>query len=109
MVVAHVVPIAVAIGVCPLGSIGWECIDDTIALVGGVVSIVVFINVSVPVVNALVVPPMSAHDVRAFWAPRGPVIDSTTIGSDTGTWRFKLVDTNSQSVLVNVMLPAMDV
>ena len=37
------------------------------------------------------------------------VIDSTTIGSDSGTWRFKLVDTNSQSVLVNVMLPPMDV
>jgi len=37
------------------------------------------------------------------------VIDSTTIGSDTGTWRFKLVDTNSQSVLVNVMLPPLDV
>ena len=37
------------------------------------------------------------------------VIDSTTIGSDSGTWRFKLVDTNSQSGLVNVMLPPMDV
>jgi hypothetical protein len=37
------------------------------------------------------------------------VIDSRTIGSDSGTWRFKLVDTNSQSVLVNVMLPPMDV
>ena len=37
------------------------------------------------------------------------VIDSTSIGSDTGTWRFKLVDTNSQSVLVNVMLPPLDV
>ena len=37
------------------------------------------------------------------------VIDSTTIGSDSGTWRFKLVDTNSKSLLVNVMLPPMDV
>jgi len=39
MVVAHVVSIAVAIGVCPLGAIGWEGIDDTIALVSGVVAV----------------------------------------------------------------------
>jgi hypothetical protein len=69
MVPDHVVPVAITIGVCPLGAIGWESIDDTIALVGGVVSIVVFINVSVPIVDAFVVAPMGGDDVSAVWAP----------------------------------------
>ena len=36
------------------------------------------------------------------------VIDSTTIGSDTGTWRFQLVDLSTNSVLVNVVLPPLE-
>ena len=35
------------------------------------------------------------------------VIDSATIGADDGTWRFKLVDQTSSSLIVDVSLPAM--
>jgi hypothetical protein len=36
------------------------------------------------------------------------VIDSTTIGSDQGTWRFKLIDESAGIVLVDVVLPAIE-
>ena len=36
------------------------------------------------------------------------VIDSTTVGSDSGTWRFKLVDLSTNSVMVNVVLPPIE-
>ena len=35
------------------------------------------------------------------------VIDSATIGADDGTWRFKLVEQASSSLIVDVSLPAM--
>ena len=35
------------------------------------------------------------------------VIDSATIGADDGTWRFKLVEQTSSSMIVDVSLPAM--
>ena len=35
------------------------------------------------------------------------VIDSATIGADAGTWRFKLVEQTSSSLIVDVSLPAM--
>ena len=35
------------------------------------------------------------------------VVDSATIGADDGTWRFKLVDQTSSSLIVDVSLPAM--
>ena len=35
------------------------------------------------------------------------VIDSATIGADDGTWRFKLVEQTSSSLIVDVSLPAM--
>lgn len=34
------------------------------------------------------------------------VIDSATIGADDGTWRFKLVEQTSSSLIVDVSLPA---
>ena len=36
------------------------------------------------------------------------VIDSTTVGSDSGTWRFRLVDLTSTSVLADVILPPLE-
>ena len=36
------------------------------------------------------------------------VIDSTTIGSDQGTWRFKLIDESSGVLLIDVVLPAIE-
>ena len=36
------------------------------------------------------------------------VIDSTTIGSDQGTWRFKLIDESAGIVLIDVVLPAIE-
>lgn len=36
------------------------------------------------------------------------VIDSTSVGSDSGTWRFKLVDLSTGSVMVNVLLPPIE-
>ena len=35
------------------------------------------------------------------------VVDSATIGADDGTWRFKLVEQTSSSLIVDVSLPAM--
>ena len=35
------------------------------------------------------------------------VIDSANIGADDGTWRFKLVEQTSSSLIVDVSLPAM--
>ena len=35
------------------------------------------------------------------------VIDSETIGSDDGTWRFRLVEQTSSTLIVDVLLPAM--
>lgn len=35
------------------------------------------------------------------------VIDSATIGADDGSWRFKLVEQTSSSLIVDVSLPAM--
>jgi len=37
------------------------------------------------------------------------VIDSTTVGSDSGTWRFKLVDLSTNSLMVNVILPPIEI
>ena len=37
------------------------------------------------------------------------VIDSTTVGSDSGTWRFKLVDLSTNAVLVDVILPPIEI
>ncbi len=36
------------------------------------------------------------------------VIDSTTIGSDQGTWRFKLTDESSGVLLIDVVLPPIE-
>ena len=36
------------------------------------------------------------------------VIDSASIGSDQGTWRFKLIDESAGVVLVDVVLPAIE-
>ena len=35
------------------------------------------------------------------------VIDSETIGADDGTWRFRLVEETSSTLIVDVLLPAM--
>ena len=37
------------------------------------------------------------------------VIDSTTVGSDSGTWRFKLVDLSTNSLMVNVISPPIEI
>jgi len=37
------------------------------------------------------------------------VIDSATVGSDSGTWRFKLVDLSTNSVMVDVILPPIEI
>ena len=97
MVVAHVVSIAVAIGVCPLGAIGWEGIDDAVTLIGCVVAVVVLINVSIPVVDALVIATVSGHDVDAVWAPCNIVHDTTWIAvtgacATVGPWAAECVD-----------------
>ena len=36
------------------------------------------------------------------------VIDSTAIGSNLGTWRFKLIDESAGVVLVDIVLPAIE-
>ena len=36
------------------------------------------------------------------------VIDSTAIGSNLGTWRFKLIDESAGIVLVDIVLPAIE-
>jgi hypothetical protein len=33
------------------------------------------------------------------------VIDSATVGSDDGTWRFKLVEETAGVLLIDVLLP----
>ena len=58
-----VVAKAVAIGIVPLGSFGGERIHNAVALVRGVVTIVVLVDVSVPIVHALVVSTVGGHDV----------------------------------------------
>ena len=74
-----VVAKAVTVGVVPLGSFGWEGVNDAVSLVGGVVAIVVLINVSVPVVNALIVSAMSGHDMAGVGAPSRAINRSAVV------------------------------
>ena len=67
--------------------------------------------VSDPGVYGLIGADISFHDRDAGYSvSQGDyfVIDSTTIGSNTGTWRFKLVDLSSNSLMVNVVLPPIE-
>jgi flagellin-like protein len=69
-------------------------------------------KVSDPGVYGLIGANVSFHDRDAGYSvSQGDyfVIDSTTVGSDSGTWRFKLVDLSTNSVLVNVILPPIEI
>ena len=69
-------------------------------------------KVSDPGVYGLIGANVSFHDRDAGYSvSQGDyfVIDSTTVGSDSGTWRFKLVDLSTNSVMVDVILPPIEV
>ena len=67
--------------------------------------------VSEPGVYGLIGANVSFHDRDAGYSmSQGDyfVIDSATVGSDSGTWRFKLVDLSSNSMLANIVLPPIE-
>ena len=69
-------------------------------------------NVSDPGVYGLIGANVSFHDRDAGYSvSQGDyfVIDSQTVGSDSGTWRFQLVDLSTNSVMVDVILPPIEV
>ena len=74
-----IITVPIIVGVIPLRAFAWERIDDAVTLIGGVVAVVVLINVSVPIVNAFVIPTVCGHNVDAVWAPCKTVDDSTVV------------------------------
>ena len=60
---------AISVRIVPLCTVGREGIDDAVALVGGVVAVVVLIDISIPVVDALVVAAVSRDNMRGVGAP----------------------------------------
>ena len=68
--------------------------------------------VSDPGVYGLIGANVSFHDRDAGYSvSQGDyfVIDSTTIGSDSGTWRFQILDLATNSVMVDVILPPLGI
>ena len=79
----RVVTVSVAVRVVPLSSFRWECVNDPISLVGGVVPIIVLVNIGKPEVDALVVSTMSCDNACVIRAPCNAV-DCSTIVVVTG-------------------------
>tara|TARA_B110000444_G_scaffold259360_2_gene302890 strand:- start:34580 stop:35077 length:498 start_codon:yes stop_codon:yes gene_type:complete len=68
-------------------------------------------KVNDPGVYGLIGANISFHDRDAGYSvSQGDyfVIDSTSIGSDSGTWRFKLIDLTTDSLMVSVILPPIE-
>ena len=69
-------------------------------------------NVSDPGVYGLIGANVSFHDRDAGYSvSQGDyfVIDSMAVGSNSGTWRFQLLDLSTNSVMVDVILPPIEV
>ena len=93
----RIITVPIVVGVIPLRAFAWERIDDAVTLIGCVVAVVVLINVSIPVVDALVIATVSGHDVDAVWAPCNIVHDTTWIAvtgacATVGPWAAECVD-----------------
>ena len=91
-----VVAKAVSIGVVPLRSVGWEGIDDAVALIRCVVAVVVLVDVGEPEVDALVVSSVSRDDVGGVGAPCNAVHHTALVvasrGATAGTRSAERVD-----------------
>ena len=81
----RIIAIAIAISIIPLTPISWKRIHYAISLVIGIVTIIIFIDICIPKVDALVVSSMSSNDFTAIRMPRNPIDLSTLIVESTCT------------------------
>ena len=87
---------SIGVRVVPLRPVGREGVHDAIALVGGVVAVVVFVDVSEPVVDALVVSTVGRDDVGRIGAPCNTVHNTALVvvsgGAAAGTRAAEGID-----------------